>query len=340
MFQPPTTTAFNRAFGETFREGRLTFGVFFPIEAFAGSAPAMTGQVELARRAEQLGFRALWFRDVPLLDPDFGDVGQVFDPWVYLGYIAAQTRTIHLATGSIILPLRHPLHTAKAAASVNELTGGRLILGVASGDRMIEYPAFGVNFGTRGEHFRLACDDIRRALYESFPHIDSPLTHLSGADLVPKPASGRIPLLVTGNSQQSLDWVAAQADGWLYYPRDPAPQAARIAEWRQYCARHAPGIFKPFAQSLYVNIVANADTPPSRIHLGYRLGRRALVELLAGLRDLGVNHVAFNLKYGERPAAEVLEELGNEVLPHFAPADAASATDTEDELRTLPAARH
>lgn len=340
MFQPPPTTTFNRAFAETFREGRLSLGVFFPIEAFVGSAPTMAGQAELARRAEQLGFRALWFRDVPLLDPDFGDVGQVFDPWVYLGYIAARTSTIHLAPGSIILPLRHPLHTAKAAASVNELSGGRLILGVASGDRMIEYPAFGVDFATRGARFRQALDDIQRALHETFPRIDSPLTRLNGADLVPKPASGRIPVLVTGHSQQSLDWIAARADGWLYYPRDPAQQAARLAEWRQQCAEQAPGVFKPFAQSLYLNLAADAGAPPSRIHLGYRLGRHALVELLGHLRDLGVNHIALNLKYGERPAAEVLEELGDEVLPHFAAPDAEDEADPRDEIHALPASGH
>ena len=70
---------------------------------------------------------------MPLRDPSFGDIGQVYDPWVYLGWIAAQTRTIALATGSIILPLRHPLHTAKASASIDQLSGGRFVLGVASG---------------------------------------------------------------------------------------------------------------------------------------------------------------------------------------------------------------
>lgn len=315
-------------------------GVFFPIEAFVGIQPTMTGQVELARRAETLNFRALWFRDVPLLDTDFGDVGQIFDPWVYLGYIAAQTRRIHLATGSIVLPLRHPLHTAKAAASVNELTGGRLILGVASGDRLVEYPAFGVDFHTRGERFRHAYDYLGRALSESFPRIDSPLGQLNGADLVPKPTTGCIPMLVTGHSQQPLDWIAAHADGWLYYPRDPAHQAARLGEWRRLCASNGSGGFKPFAQSLYINLAEDAGTPPSRIHLGYRLGRNALIEMLGTLRDLGVNHVAFNLKHGERPADEVLEELGREVLPHFRDAGSPVALESADERQVLPTARH
>ena len=132
------------------RAGRLSLGVFFPIEAFAGDTPTMRDQERVARRAEELGFAALWIRDVPLRDPTFGDIGQIYDPWVYLGWIAAQTCDIALATGSIVLPLRHPLHTAKAAASVDQLTQGRLVLGVASGDRPVEFPSFGVDFERRG----------------------------------------------------------------------------------------------------------------------------------------------------------------------------------------------
>ncbi len=79
----------------------------------------MENQVALAKRAEALGFAALWLRDVSLHDPDFGDVGQIYDSWVYLGYIAAQTSSIALwPTGSIVFPLRRPIHRAKAAASV------------------------------------------------------------------------------------------------------------------------------------------------------------------------------------------------------------------------------
>lgn len=313
---PPTPL--NRAWRETFSEDRLTLGVFFPIEAFKGTAPTMRGQVELARRAEQLGFSALWFRDVPLLDPSFGDIGQIYDVWVYLGTIAAQTTRIHLATGSVILPLRHPLHVAKAAASVNELSGGRLILGVASGDRPIEFPAFGRDFERRGEDFRDAIDFIRRALAEEFPLIDSPLGRLDGADLVPKLAAGRFPLLITGHSQQSLEWIAAHGDGWLYYPRNIAHQAATVARWRQLTAERAPGVFKPFGQSLYVDLDEDPDRPPSPLHLGYRLGRHALRALLEQLRTIGVNHVALNFKYGRRTAAEVLEEIGTELVPGFA----------------------
>jgi luciferase-type oxidoreductase len=301
-----------------FAEGQLTLGIFFAIEAYSGSVPSMKGQVELAQRAEALGFSALWVRDVPLHDPDFGDAGQIFDPWVYLGFITARTQRIALATGSIIFPLRHPLHLAKAAASVAELSGGRLVLGVASGDRPVEFPAFGKVLTERGEAFRETLDYFQRVLKEPFPRIDSPLGTLDGsADLLPKPASGRIPVLVTGNSQQPVEWIAQNADGWVMYPRPPGLQRQIVREWRQATEADGAGRFKPFAQSLYIDLVEDASASPVPIHLGYRLGRHALRELLHTLQQIGVNHVAFNLKYGRRPAAEVLEELGQEIVPHF-----------------------
>lgn len=95
-------------FQRTYRQGRLSLGLFFPLEAFTGDMPSMLDQVSLAQRAEKLGFSALWFRDVPLRDPSFGDSGQVFDPWVYLGFMAAHTRSIALGTASVILPIRNP----------------------------------------------------------------------------------------------------------------------------------------------------------------------------------------------------------------------------------------
>ncbi len=306
------------AFQRMFAPGRLTVGVFFPIEAFPGDRPTMSGQVSLAQRAEELGFSALWFRDVPLRDPSFGDVGQVYDPWVYLGFIAAQTERIALATGAIVLPLRHPLHTAKAAASVDQLSKGRLLLGIASGDRPAEFPAFGVEAEDRGTLFRENLRVMRRVLDSSFPSVASPYGVLTGIDVIPKPFR-RIPMLVTGSSRQSLEWIAANSDGWITYPR-PLLQQTRLAhEWHALVRQDASSTdaFKPFAQSFYVDLSEHPEEQPTPIHLGFRAGWRALLAYMQGLRDGGVNHVALNLKYGRRSARDVLEEIGREVLPRL-----------------------
>ncbi len=312
------TVKLNSGFRRMFAPGRLTLGVFFAIESYQGDTPAMVGQVELAKRAEQLGFAALWFRDVPLRDPGFGDVGQIYDPWVYLGYIAAHTTRIALATGSIIFPMRHPLHIAKAAVSVDQLSEGRLVLGIASGDRPVEFPAFGIDFATRGERFRETLRYYKEVLENSFPAIESPLGRFDGIDLIPKPYNGRIPILVTGNSQQSLAWIAENADGWIYYPRSLSHQEQSIKEWRGLTQQYCPDTFKPFTQSLYIDLTNDPDAVPLPIHLGFRLGKNRLIEFLQALQEIGVNHVALNLKYGNRLAAEVLEEIGQDVLPMFA----------------------
>ena len=119
------------------QKGKLSLGIVFPLEAYVGSVPRMENQIELAQLAEELGFKSLWFRDVPLHDPTFGDAGQMYDPFVYMTHIMNHTKDIALATGSIILPLRHPIHILKAINSLQILSGGRIIIGVASGDRPV-----------------------------------------------------------------------------------------------------------------------------------------------------------------------------------------------------------
>jgi luciferase-type oxidoreductase len=307
-----------KGFQAMFAPDRLTVGVFFPIEAFSGDQPTMLDQERLARRAEELGYAALWCRDVPMRDPSFGDLGQVYDPWVYLGWIAAHTKAIALATGALVLTLRHPLHAAKAAASVDRLSGGRLVLGIASGDRPVEFPAFGVDFDQRSALFRENVRVIRTVLAEEFPKIQSSYGALTGtADLVPKPMTP-LPMLVTGHSGQTLEWIARNADGWITYPRGLQRQAEVAAHWRAAVGTAAPGAFKPFVQSFYVDLSDDPDAAPSPIHLGYRGGRHFVLRFLEAVRSIGVNHVILNFKYGARNAGEVLEEIGKEILPQLA----------------------
>ncbi|MEL7130685.1 MAG: LLM class flavin-dependent oxidoreductase, partial [Pseudomonadota bacterium] len=141
-FQP-----INRAYNTVFRPNRLSLGLVVPIESYKkGPVPTMEHHIERVQLAEKLGFSAVWLRDVPFNVPSFGDAGQTYDPFVYLGFLAGQTQQIALGVASIILPLRHPAHVAKAAATADVLSGGRLLLGVASGDRPEEYPALNLPY--------------------------------------------------------------------------------------------------------------------------------------------------------------------------------------------------
>lgn len=308
----------NQAYNSVFNPQRLSIGMVVPIENYATSAvPTMQQHLERVKLIEKLGFSALWIRDVPFNVPSFGDAGQTFDPFTYLGYLAAQTTEIALGVSSIALPLHQPVHLAKSAATVDQLSGGRLILGVASGDRYQEYPAMHIDYDSRGEQFREAFDYIRQSA-EPFPKLST--THygeLQGdIDVLPKPVGSKIPLLITGNSRQTLQWNVEHGDGWMSYPRNLEQQRYTLNQWRGLIAKVSE-YDKPFMQPLYVDLVADDDAKPKPIHLGIQTGVNALVDYLYQLQDIGVNHLALNLRFNAMEMEKTLEKLAAQVLPHF-----------------------
>ncbi len=310
-FQP-----INRAFDTVLRPGRLSIGLVVPLEAYMqGPVPTMTRHLERARLAEELGFAALWLRDVPFNVPTFGDAGQTYDPFVYLGLLAGATRRIALGTASIILPLRHPAHVAKAAASADVLSDGRLLVGVASGDRPEEYPAMNMSFDDRGARFRESLIYIRKVA-EDYPTFETGYGRPMGMDMLPKPTAGKLPLLITGGSQQHPDWVAEHGDGWITYPRNAAAQARVIRDYRRRVAAFGQAD-KPVIQSLYVDLADDPETPPQPIHLGFRAGATYVRHYLTALRDIGVNHVALNLRLNRADTETTMRKLADEILPNF-----------------------
>ncbi|WP_299548882.1 LLM class oxidoreductase [uncultured Tateyamaria sp.] len=313
----PTFPALNRAYNTVFRPGTLTLGLVVPLEAHGNRPiPDMTRHIERARLADELGFASLWLRDVPFNVPSFGDAGQMFDPFVYLGLLSGVTRNIALGVASIILPLRHPAHVAKAAASADQLSGGRLLLGVASGHRPEEYPAMGMTFPDRGARFRDSLAYIR-AMSDDYPAYAGTHGELGGrADMLPKPVAGRLPILITGGSQQTPDWVAEHGDGWMTYPRDQAAQSGLVQEYRALSVA-AGSPQKPVMQSLYIDLVAEADASPQPIHLGFRSGVRFLKSYLISLQDGGINHVALNLRFNTADVEDTMRRLADDVLPDF-----------------------
>lgn len=308
----------NTGYNTTFRPGRLTIGMVLPIENHAQNAvPNLEHHLARVQLIDSLGFAALWVRDVPFHVPSFGDAGQTYDPFTYLGFLAGQTKQIALGAASIALPLHHPVHVAKSANTIDQLSGGRLILGIASGDRMEEYPATNHSYENRGGSFRSAYQYLRSA-EENFPVLeDNQFGHLNGSvEILPKPHGHKLPLLVTGHSQQSLEWIAEHTDGWMYYPRDFNTQTLRIKQWRQQVSRFHSWD-KPFMQPLYLDLIDDSDYKPQRIHLGIRTGSKFLLEYLSSLQEIGVNHVALNLRFNSSPIETSLNLLAQNVLPHF-----------------------
>ncbi|NET73897.1 MAG: LLM class oxidoreductase [Sphaerospermopsis sp. SIO1G2] len=320
MTNQPKETQFqtlNRGYNTVFRPNRLSIGLVVPLETYASSPkPTMVNHLERVRLAEQLGFTAVWLRDVPFNVPSFGDAGQMFDPFVYLGLLAGQTEQIALGVSSVILPLRHPAHVAKAAATADLLSNGRLILGVASGDRPQEYPALKHTFEDRGARFRESFAYIRQ-MSEEWPAFDNHYGQLNGTiDMLPKPTAKKLPLLVTGSSRQDPNWIAQQSDGWMIYPRAPYAQDQIIRDWRKRVSG-AGRVAQPVMQPLYVDLVADPQAEPQPIHLGFRTGANYLIAYLEALREVGINHVALNLRFNQAPIETTMAQIANDILPKF-----------------------
>lgn len=299
----------------TFQENHLTLSLVYPLEAYEGNIPKMDlgEQIKRAQIAEQGNFASLLVRDVPLNDPTFGDAGQMYDPWVFLSYLAAHTRTIALGTASAIASFQHPINLAKSAASLDKISGERLLLGLATGDRPIEFDAYDVERERRATLYREAYH-VTRAVWKAFnPVVETERAHLTGeTDILPKPVMGNIPILVTGFSGQKLEWIAEHSDGWMSYPRALFLQKKYIDDYRRLA-----GGFKPFSQSLEIDLAEDPDERPTFERLGFQGGRNHLIIYLNELQKIGVNNVMLNVKNSRRPVDEVILELAEEVTPYF-----------------------
>ncbi len=312
----PHETSGHRGFSRVFRPGRLTIGFIAPLEGYPDApVPTMRDHLERARKVDEAGFAAIWLRDVPFYDPTFGDLGQVFDPIAYGGFLAAKTEQIAIGTAGIVLPLRDPLAIAKQATSLDHLTENRFLLGLSSGDRPTEYPAFGVDFETRAERFRDAIKLIEVTTGQRRPkHHSRFYGDLDGnLDLLPKPVTSRMPLLAIGRAGQSIEWLAEHLDGWISHQSDVGWLGEVVESWRRASAGRG---FKPYGYGAFFNLDRDPDAPLIA-HRGLVTGRKALIELWKRQRDLGVSHVALNLKMSRRPTDELIDELAEYVLPHF-----------------------
>lgn len=319
MPSPPTLPQELRShpgYTRVFQPGHLTFGFIAPLESYPDSpGPTLEDHVEMAQKVDEAGFSSIWLRDVPFYDPSFGDVGQILDPLVYAGYLAAVTGRVTIGTAGIVLPLRDPLIVAKQAASIDQLLGGRFILGLATGDRPIEYPAFGVDFNSRADRFRDSLAVIRAVSEQRWAmHCSLFYGQLKGElDLLPKPVGSRLPTLVIGQSGQSLEWIAGNTDGILSYTANPASIPQIMQRWHAACGTNG---YKPYGYGTLFELERDPNFPlqPGRV---LRAGRNTLIELWKRQQEQGVGHVALHFKPQRRHASEVIDELAEYVLPHF-----------------------
>ena len=190
---------------------------------------------EVARAAEDLGFESLWVAEhmvvpSPQAPPSpMGPDVHILDPMLSLTWAAANTSTIRLGTGILLLPQRHPVQLAKEIASLDVLSRGRVEIGVGVGYLHQEFAAVGVPMERRGQRTDEYLGAMR-ALWESeAPSFDGDFVSFSGVDTQPRPIQTPLPIVMGGHSGPAYRRAAAFAQGWYGFRRSPEQAAGDIA---------------------------------------------------------------------------------------------------------------
>ena len=215
----------------------MRFGIIF---ANVGPFATAGGAKAIATAAEETGFDSLWTVEHVLVPADYtseypydpsgrmpgGDSVDLPDPLVWLAYVAAVTTTISLGTGILIVPMRNPAITAKEVASLDHLSGGRVLLGVGAGWLEEEFDALGVPFAARGRRLDAYLAAMRTLWSEDRASVDNEFVSFTNAISLPKPAAGAVPIVVGGHTDAAARRAGRLGDG--FFPGRGTPE--RLAE--------------------------------------------------------------------------------------------------------------
>jgi probable F420-dependent oxidoreductase len=158
----------------------------------------------------------------------------LLDPAVALAHVAGSTSTIRLATGIVILPQRNPVVLAKELASLDVLSGGRLVFGLGAGYIPAEFAAVGVPFEERGARTDEAIEVLRTLWTQEKPRFEGRFFRFADVDAHPRPLQRpHPPIVVGGMSGPALRRAVRQGDGWYGFALDPDATAACIAGIRR-----------------------------------------------------------------------------------------------------------
>jgi probable F420-dependent oxidoreductase len=232
-----------------------------------GEVPDIPSLYAYAERAEALGFESLWAWDHVLLgvEPSF----PIVDSITMLGAIAARTRTIKLGTGVLVLPLRNPVVAAKALGSLDVISGGRLLLGVAAGWYAREFDAVGVPFKQRGRIFERNLDILIRLWTQERVTLKVDEFNLREAVMVPRPVQRpRPPVLIGGYVDAVLKRAGTVGDGWLTYfytPKSFTKGWEKVKAFAREAGRDPAGLTSTNQLAVYVG-TSRAQTAEDMRH--------------------------------------------------------------------------
>ena len=205
----------------------------------------------VAKAADESGFATLWAGEhVVMVDESrsrypYAADGKIavpakadwLDPLIWLGFAAAATSRIGIATGVLLLPEHNPLIVAKQAATLDRLSGGRFTLGVGIGWSREEFAALGVPFARRAARTAEYVEAMRTVWGNDVASFEGDFVNFDAIRVNPKPFhDGGIPIVVGGNTDAALGRVAAWADGWYgFYLDDVEDVAGRVGIIRRLC---------------------------------------------------------------------------------------------------------
>ena len=289
--------------------------------------PIEIGRIlEVVRRAEESGLDSVWVTDHVIV-PEQANViyrEDMLDPLAVLPWLAGVTRRVLLGTSVVILPYRSPIPVAKLLASVDVLSGGRLIVGAAIGWLEGEFDALGVPFKERASRSDEALKLLRALWTQEHPKIQTRRHRAQDVVFSPMPLQKpRPPLYVGGSSEGAYRRVARLGDGWHASAtnHDAFRQGADTVRrfWKEAGRESAPFL------SLRIPILIDGVHRPA-VDMGLIRGRHTLngsvtqiADELRGFRDLDCGHVALEVSYSTFPAIlETIDLIANKIRPQLA----------------------
>ncbi|QFU92485.1 LLM class F420-dependent oxidoreductase [Amycolatopsis sp. YIM 10] len=187
---------------------------------------------EIAQTADELGFDHLTCSEHVAVPAEAAAArGAVYwDPLATLGYLAACTRRIRLATAVVVLGYHHPLELAKRYGTLDRVSGGRLVLGVGVGSLAEEFALLDAAWEDRGARADDALRALRSALSQSEPAYTGTHYTFGGMVVEPHAVQERVPLWVGGRTARSLRRALRLADGWIPFGLPPSEIAHLLSE--------------------------------------------------------------------------------------------------------------
>lgn len=223
----------------------MHFGLCLPHYRHLASPDAV---LEGARAAEDAGFHSIWVSDHIVMSSQLVQAfGEAFlEPFTVMAYLAGVTQRARLGISCAILPYRHPLLVAKQVATIDQLSGGRVIFGAAAGWAEGEFQALGLPFHHRGAMADEALQAIRAAWTEADPAFQGRFFRFDGIKAEPKPLQQpHPPIWVGGVSEKGVDRAVRFADVWHPTYLETAVLEQRIAYLRkasQKAGRQPPAV--------------------------------------------------------------------------------------------------